>query len=272
MLPSSCVKILCTHDVYYHRNTNLMKAGEKPQHFWFSLSSKEEEADALKRADYILAVQENDTAYFSEITKNSVPVFTTPFVPKSTFLQPKEYKNEDAQLTIGYLASSNPPNVYAIKKIIEGIKGNNNIHLYIGGLISSCFTAEDKQNNVTIIGSIEDLTIFYSSYNVYLNPDTFYSGFKCKTIEILSFGCPLVCTKVASTGIKTREKYHQLANEEECVSFLFELAKYDADTIRDRLKCMSAESQKVYKEFAQQYSIEEIMQPIIRKSNEVFEQ
>lgn len=83
-------------------------------------------------------------------------------------------------MTVGYIASSNPPNYFSIKKIIAELGGTHNIHLYIASI---CDMLKEKDTSFSYsTGRISSLDEFYSSYDLYLNPDTFYSGLKCKNI------------------------------------------------------------------------------------------
>ena len=127
-------------------------------------------------------------------------------------------------MTVGYIASSNPPNYFSIKKIIAELEGTHNIHLYIAGSICDMLKEKDTSSSVTVLGRISSLDEFYSSYDLYLNPDTFYSGLKCKTLEALSYGVGIVCTKVASTGIGLVQEYHLLDTEKDCAQYLLNLS------------------------------------------------
>lgn len=219
VLPPEVRKITITHDVFTQRNLRLEKAGETPNNFWFSLATEKEEADALLRGNVVFGVQEEDSQYFRRITNNKTQVYTVPFLPPPNFLTRKINHNQE-QLRVGYLASNNAPNILAIRKMIEEIKNQSNMHLYIGGTVCEKLEKDSLPPPVSLVGQIDSLESFYSEYDLYVNPDTFYSGLKCKTVEALSFGCPLICTKVASTGIGLEQAYHQFNDERECGAYL----------------------------------------------------
>ena len=47
--------------------------------FGFGVGTEEEEAKALRRADVVLAIQEDDCKYFRRIVNNEVKIITFPF-------------------------------------------------------------------------------------------------------------------------------------------------------------------------------------------------
>ncbi|RHV74986.1 glycosyltransferase [Clostridium sp. OF13-4] len=57
------------------------------------------------------------------------------------------------------------------------------IQLNIAGGVCNMLSSLKVPDNIRILGYIDDLKKFYSSYDIYINPDTFYSGLKCKTLE-----------------------------------------------------------------------------------------
>lgn len=257
VLPTTVRKILYTHDKFARHNQSLHKSGCPDWGYWFGVETEEEEARALRRSNIVLAIQEDDCRYFKKIVKDEVKVITFPFVPSKHQLK-FSVANEKRVLNIGYIASPNPPNYFSIKKIIEGLEGSPNIHLYIAGSICGMLKESEASDNITILGHIESLEKFYSSYDIYLNSDTFYSGLKCKTLEALSYGVGIVCTKVAGTGLELREKYHNLNAEIDCVQFILELSNTDYEKRTILVNSMRKESCERYEEFCKKYPIERL--------------
>jgi glycosyltransferase involved in cell wall biosynthesis len=256
ILPTSVKKILYTHDKFANRNKSLHAAGYPEWSFWFGVESEKEEARALLRSDVVLAIQENDAEYFRRITNDRVKVITFPFLPEKVTVEHRTKINE--VITVGYIASSNPPNYFSIMKLIESIKKVPNLHLYIGGSICSMISSTDIPASVTILGTVDSLEEFYSSYDIYVNPDTFYSGLKCKTLEAISYGVGIVCTEVAGTGMNLEAEYHMFNSEAECGKYLEEFSKKTKNEKLETIQKMRKESEIKYEEFCHKYQIDKL--------------
>lgn len=256
-----CKKLLYTHDRFYARNRNLIKSGFSSSSCWFGVNTKEEEAYALKRADLVLAIQEEDAEYFRRITNHETEVCVYPFLPSKKFIGKKPL--EKSCLSVGYIASANPPNYYAIKKVIEKIK-KTKVNLYIAGTIGGMFNENELPKNCNLIGLVDSLEDFYSSYDIYVNPDTFYSGFKCKTIEAMAYGSGIVCTKIAATGCSLDESYHNLESEEDCAKYLIELSELSIEERNKRLFKIIEESELKFNQFVETYSKEKLTAELLR--------
>ena len=66
-------------------------------------------------------------------------------------------------MDIGYLASSNPPNYFAIKKLIKVIEKSDDIRLFIAGSICEMISELEIAKNVVLLGkpaSFNDLLCF----------------------------------------------------------------------------------------------------------------
>jgi len=261
VLPASVKKVLYTHDRFAKRNSSLQDAGFSSQSFWFSVATEEEEACALKRADIVLAIQEEDGNYFRRITGNDVEVMVVPFIPEADFVNYKDLRGKEV-LEVGYLASSNPPNVASIKKVISLIEKGGKIRLHIAGSVTYALEGSLYHQNVINEGTVDSVKEFYSKCDVMINPDTFYSGLKVKTAEAMSYGTALVCTDVASTGLPLDKDYHHLENEEACVDYLKDLAAMNYNSRRVRVKEMRTESRKKYTAYRDKYPLEELIKTI----------
>ena len=261
VLPDSVKKILYTHDRFSKRNSALQKAGFPTQSFWFSVATEEEEARALMRADVILAIQEEDGEFFRRITKNEKPVMVVPFIPDADFIDYKKLQDKK-QLEVGYIASSNPPNVESITKVIALIGKRSKIRLHIAGSVTFALDRRLFNKNVINEGIVDSLKDFYSKCDIMLNPDMFYSGLKVKTVEALSFGAALVCTKVASTCLPLDKSYYQFEDEAACVEFLKELAGKKYESRYGRIMEMRAVSKKRYLMYKKKNPLKELVKAL----------
>ena len=78
---------------------------------------KKRKPKALRRADVVLAIQEDDCKYFRRIVNNEVKIITFPFIPDKHQIKYKGIEDKDV-MTVGYIASSNPPNYFSIKRLL----------------------------------------------------------------------------------------------------------------------------------------------------------
>lgn len=256
-----CKKIIYTHDKFSNRNKTLINAGFPAWSCWFGLVNEKEEARGLKRADLVFAVQEFDATFFRNITNNEVNVVTYPFIPPKKYI--KKINTDEKYLSVGYIASSNPPNYFALKKLINSIKGSN-VKLFIGGSICNMVKSEDLVSNCQVLGKVDSIDNFYSAYNLYINPDTFFSGIKCKTIEAMSYGVGIICTKVAATGYSLTEDYHNFDDEKECGDYLISLSKMNKDDRARKIEEIIDESKQKYEQFVKVYDKEVLTAEILR--------
>lgn len=265
VLPDTVKKVIYTHDRFARRNSNLEKAGFSAQSLWFSVATEEEEACAIERADIVLAVQEDDGEYFRHITRNKTKVMVIPFLPVPNFIDYEGLQNKE-MLEVGYIASSNPPNIASIKRVIEQIGKRSKIRLHVAGSITYALDHSVYSKNVINEGTVDSLKDFYAKCDVMINPDMFYSGLKVKTVEALSFGAAVVCTRVASTCLPLDKRYHQLVDERACVDFLKEMAGRDYSSRSARIKEMRAESRKKFTVYTKKYSLKELVSEISQQN------
>ena len=244
-LSSHTLKILCTHDVFCRRNKKLSDSGVEPCFFDFSCSQTDE-LKGLKRADYVIAIQDKEASYFSHQLGQSDKVMTVPFVCESRYLDKKNINSK--KIVVGYLASAHRPNIVAIKQLLKK-DFPESILFKIGGSICSALSKGDFPKNVELVGRVDSLADFYSACDIFVNPDMLESGLKIKCVEALSFGLPLVCTKASSQGLNTDCVYHLCQSIEECYDKIIELAR-DPGKLRELAK----ESRHVFNEFAQKSS------------------
>ena len=243
-LPPDVFKILYTHDIFWNRNVRMANEGVPERDFYFSVSA-EEEAVGLRRADLVLAVQEEERKYFVTLVGED-RASTLPYVPEKNYQPGRE---NPSPLVVGYIASGHAPNVKALQVFCEHFPGRSDVIVLIAGSICSRLDGIAFSKKVTLLGIVENLSGFYASCDVLINPDTLRSGLKVKCVEALSYGKPLVCTDAASAGIGVREPYHLVPDIAGCAEHIERIA----DNPR-LLADMAAESRRVYDAFAEKYS------------------
>jgi len=208
LFDKSVFKILDTHDRFTNRYQTYLNNKSKPS--WVSLFEKQEKK-ALKRADLILAVNQNDAEYFSKLSGKKTLIFN--YIPEIVKL-PKKLPGKK----LLYIASANDINLVTITLFIEKIfplilKQHPGTTLIIGGSICEKLTVQ--HSNIFIKGKFENLASFYSSGDIVINPEISGTGYKIKAMEALSYGMPLVATRDGAAGAIHPDMQHLIMVENE---------------------------------------------------------
>jgi len=190
----SVLKILDTHDRFTGRFQTYLNNHLKPS--WVSFFRSQEQK-ALKRADVILAVHQTEADYFSKLSGKKALVFN--YIPDITRLPPKNF-----QKRLLYIASANDINVATISFFIKEtfpllLQKHPDTMLIIGGGVCDRLIIENK--NIILRGKVHNLVSFYSSGDIFINPEISGTGYKVKALEALSYGMPLVATTAGAAGV-----------------------------------------------------------------------
>ena len=194
--PDNTLKLIDTHDIFTDRHKMFLERGEKPA--WLSTTA-EDEAKALRRADVVIAIQDNERQFFSKMIDK--PVVTVGHVVPI-------HGAERVDVVRGrmlFVASNSLANRDALTFILEDVwprvrQSVPEAHLALVG--SLCDRVSD-QPGLEKLGRVSDLRPAYSSAEVVVNPLHIGTGLKIKTIEGLGHGKPLVTTSVGADGLET---------------------------------------------------------------------
>lgn len=226
-VPDSVYKVIDTHDVFGDRHIVAREAGLEP--VWF-YTTKALEAYALERADLVLAIQNEEQAYFQSITQTKVEVmgFVTPF---QQITARRRAKNEKRR--VGYIGSGNPFNLVSVRTFQQAVMNNpalsREFEFVLAGTICKSFVAENQIFN--IIGMVDDLDDFYREVDIVVNPMVGGTGLKIKSLEALSFGKPLLATVDAMVGIASHDEMQQCVSVEDLVSGMTQLDEARQNTL-----------------------------------------
>lgn len=216
VIPEGVLKIIDTHDVFGDRHLEAQKSGLEP--VWF-YTSKAMEAHGLSRADLILAIQDEEAAYFRN--EVSVDVLSVGYVIPDHPLPERRY-SEHAKLRVGYLGSSNPFNVHAIREIADGLKVQSALSQYYEFHLAGdiCRAFQDDGAIFNLWGRVPDVADFYRDMDVLLNPMVGGTGLKIKSVEVLAYRKPLLATHDAMVGICSEHELSVCENPEEILKRL----------------------------------------------------
>lgn len=197
-IPSSNKTILYTHDKFTDRHLMLARSGIAPT--WFSIS-KDGEATALNRVDVVLATQEDEAAYFRQITSN--PVFVIGSL-QALRRRPPLALGANHPLTVGYAGSDNPGNRRSLELLLAAIDKHPELNartfrIMLAGPIS--LNSTFRRDYVATLGFLREVDDLYRQVDLMINPSVGGSGLKIKSIEALSNGMTLLSTRDGVTGL-----------------------------------------------------------------------
>ncbi|MDV6344902.1 glycosyltransferase family 4 protein [Nitrosomonas sp. Is37] len=201
-LPDTVFKIIDTHDVFGDRHLRFTEIGLEPEWFYTTI---DEERFGLARAHQIIAIQDEEEAYFKRILKGTKTQVTTIghiIPPRLSF---RNHMND--KLTIGYLGSGNPFNVSSLKAFADALQSVPEIHQNYRFVLAGTICDKIKElPPFEILGRIDDLDDFYHSVDIVINPMKSGTGLKIKTLEALSYGLPFWGSESSLLGIDIHEK------------------------------------------------------------------
>jgi len=231
---SDVLKILDTHDVFGARADRFREAGLEPE--WFYTTSGEE-ARGLARADVVLAIQDEEAAYFRALGHRDVRVIGHILPLRRRLPRPPH----GGEITAGYLASGNPINVNSFDQLRRclGTSGARRMKFIVAGSI--CGKLADRPEPFEAIGRLDHVDEFYDAVDLVLNPMTFGTGLKIKSVEALFQGLPLVATDVAMVGLPARHPYHRFASVEDLVAGLDRIGEGDLAELAQASRACGAE-------------------------------
>jgi Glycosyl transferases group 1 len=201
------VKVLDTHDVFGGRADRFRAAGLAPAWFY---TTPAEEARGLARADLVLAIQDEEAEQFRRLGHANVQVVG--HLPPTARRAPR--RRAASALTAGYLASANPINLASFERLRQRLAETRvgAMTLVVAGAI--CGKLPPHPEPFAAMGRIDDAGSFYDAVDLVINPMSFGTGLKIKSVEAVFQGVPLVATAAAMTGLPARHPCHRFASVE----------------------------------------------------------
>jgi GT2 family glycosyltransferase len=222
-LPAHTLKLIETHDKFSHRDSDERVLAGKKHSGWFS-TVPQEEKKGLSRADYVLAVQEEDAQFFASLI-GAKKVFVVAAALPERYMDIKPFKGK---MVMGYIAGVNGFNNDQIKRFYDAWEKRPELtkktELYIAGSIGKWLNANHPLPKARVQGFIDNIADFYAQCDVIINPDFGGTGIKIKCIEALSYGKPLICSERSMNGISSDNAFHKAKHLEELLDMLYGLA------------------------------------------------
>lgn len=223
------VRILDTHDRFALRHRNFLQAGQAPQ--WFS-TSVAEETEGLRRAHYVLAIQEQEAAAFAEqLGSDADRVLTV-----GHLVDVQESSAQGTAPGAVFLASGNSINVdaanYFIDEVLPRIKQcRPDFRFWLAGDVGAALA--DTPAAVVRLGQVKAVADAFGHASLAVNPVRMGTGLNIKMLDALACGAACVSSEAGSRGL---ERYRGVAFES--------VADNDAVAMADTILRLLADPQR----------------------------
>jgi succinoglycan biosynthesis protein ExoO len=187
------------HDLLSARAENFQHAGANDS---VAQLDAEAEADLLRRADLVIAIQAQE----GEVVRQMVPGQTKVVVaPMSQPALPAAQPGEGAGLL--FVGSGTAPNVDGMRWFLAEVwplirAQRPDASLSVAGLVCGKLGAEGQVPGVSLLGRVPDLAGLYRRADVVIAPLRAGSGLKIKLIEALAAGKAIVASPVTLQGVE----------------------------------------------------------------------
>ncbi|MFX0135427.1 MAG: glycosyltransferase family 4 protein [Candidatus Hodarchaeota archaeon] len=180
---------------------------------------EEIEKNAVERADVIFVVSREDLEKFRDmfnVDKNKMHIIPH-CVDVSQYKFQREKEKNKSKLGLSdkrvalFIGGDHYPNKEALKfiKSIYAKKMNDVTFLIIGSIGKK----SESSKNLIFTGLVDDITPYIMATDVAINPLISGSGASLKMIEYLSYGLPIVSSKVGARGLDIINGTHALIAE-----------------------------------------------------------
>jgi hypothetical protein len=228
--PNFVVKILDTHDRLAGRRAMLEGLGLAPEYFH---TTDDEEAIALKRADVVWAIKEQEREQFARLTAR--PVLSLPHLDPVRPL-PIAAPDPEGYLRVGVIGAYNNLNLTNFRDFLSAAipifeRFFAPIMIHIAGGVCRYLRGTDERF-VRLIGRIDEVEDFYRGIDLVCIAMRASTGLKTKTGEAIAFGLPVVSLAHGFEGYVATHPWHRLATFEAMAERLVDIA-FDRDLLAD---------------------------------------
>lgn len=214
------------------------------------------EEKTVEYADKKIVLNERDFKLYKKVY-NKEPDYIIPIsVPINKIQNENNYHIPKHCLNLLFVGADYQPNIDAIKWYLENVyeKVKNKAILTIVGKGMEKYKSLFERDNVTVLGTVDDLTLYYNDTDIVIAPLFSGGGMKIKTAEALSYGKIFIGTSESLTGYwenipeKIKNKFiFRLNTPKEYIDLLTQLYeesfnKYNNDVFYWMVKCYSAEA------------------------------
>lgn len=164
------------------------------------LSCKIAESIAIKYSDYIISMNKRDSNFLMKNYSRSAD-----FIMPTSFVDKGEINyiptSDDKPLQLLFVGFNFYANLHGLNWFCKNVMPNiKNAHLTIVGRGMEQQRRNLSSNNITVVGTVDDIVNYYSRADMIVSPIFLGSGMKTKTAEALMFSRPILATTEALEG------------------------------------------------------------------------
>jgi glycosyltransferase involved in cell wall biosynthesis len=206
------LKVIDANDVQSHRHELLLERSRNPLERlmkpYLVKKYRSREAEALNRADVVVAVTTKDRDEFERMITTDTERIVTPTGLDTDYFVPQPQK-PDLRNVVFYGALGNPMNRDAVQYLVREIFPR--VRRQVPGarltLVGSSPPPEvralpDQDPAITVTGFVEDVRGPLAEAGVVVCPLRFGYGIRGRIFELLSMAVPVVATPVAVDGME----------------------------------------------------------------------
>lgn len=207
-VPEGVTKVIDTVNAFTFKRQMYEAVGYR--NYEFALTKKEE-ARGLARADWVVAIQEEEEKFFRSIVPEQVRTCT---IGENMPVSEPYVADTDTILFLGSYYVVNREGVrHFIDKILPILKQSGvPYHVKIAGTI--CRHIPDSEEYEKL-GVIDDIDVAYQEARLVINPVHVGTGLNIKTIEAVSKAKPLVSYSVGVRGLAAERPFAYVADDDE---------------------------------------------------------
>lgn len=199
-LPKGVLRILDAHDSFADRHKAFIHTANK-YGYWFSVPPAVE-CRALRRADVVVAIQEEEEHAFRQRLGEEPPALAT----VSHILDLNGKVEDFTPSDFLFLGSGNDANIISLKGFLRNIMplvraARPDIRLVLAGGI--CGKIEDEEG-ILKLGRVDDVKDAFTRAPLSINPITLGTGINIKLLDALAAGVPTISTRTGARGLSDR--------------------------------------------------------------------
>lgn len=147
-----------------------------------------------------------------------------------------------------FVGSSHMPNIIAAKKIIEIARAMPDYNFLICGNAGHSLQYEEAPKNFRILGHVDDQTLhkLFKDSLAFINPMESGSGTHLKMMKALSYGIPILTSKVGARGFSGKEIEECMLLAETTKDFVSTIKELDNKNLYSKLSQNGFEHSKTY--------------------------
>lgn len=162
------------------------------------------ERDVLKKSTAVTYCSKKD---FNELENHYGKIFKSKYIPNGAIAQsPVNFEDRLRSRDIIFIGSGHPPNNIAANRVIKIAKELPEFNFII---IGSCGNSIKQKftDNVKILGEVDNKTLdkYFRTSFAFINPMDSGSGTHLKMMKALSYGVPIVSSKIGARGFSNDE-------------------------------------------------------------------